>query len=327
MHITITGATGHVGANLIPALLAAGHQVRALYRTESHAAILGNLEIEMVRGDILDPGFLPQAFQGTEAVVHLAAVISIDGDPGGRVRRTNIEGTRQVVQACLAAGVRRLVHFSSIDAVQYSKREPVINEDSPLVGEEAFAYRISKKLGEAEVWKGAEQGLETIILAPTAIVGPRDFFISPSGQMLRDLFTNKLPALVADGYDWVDVRDIAQATLAALMSSKPGERYLLSGTWASTPTLSTLCHQVSGRRTPRLTLPLWMAYLGLPFLRLQQLLTGHLPLYTRESLELLRDSSRNFSHAKAARDLRYQPRPLEETIRDTYEWYLEQGEI
>ncbi len=327
MHITITGATGHVGTNLIPLLTAKGYRIRALYRTPDHADVLEKLDVETRRGDILDEEFLEDAFRGTDAVIHLAAVISIDGDPDGRVRRTNVEGTRKVVQSCLATGVRRLIHFSSIDAIQYSKREAVIDESTPLVGDDAFAYRISKKLGEAEVHKGAEAGLETIILAPTAIMGPRDFFISPSGQMLRDIFTNRLPALVSDGYDWVDVRDVAMATLAALTSSQNGERYILSGNWASIPTLSRLCRQVSGRQTPRLTLPLWMAYLGLPFLRLQQRLTGHPPLYTSETLELLRDSSLNFSHAKAARDLAYRPRPLEETIRDTFDWYVESGAL
>ncbi len=323
MKIAVTGASGHVGANLVPALLAAGHEVRALYRTAAHRRALDGLAVELRRGDLLTPGFAEEALRGVGAVVHLAGLISIDGDPGGRVMRTNVEGTRNVVEACLANGVRRLIHFSSIDAVAFTRDAPVVDEGTPLVDDRAFAYRVSKRRGEEEAWKGAAAGLEVTVLRPSAILGPKDYFVSASGQMLRALFANTLPALVDAGFDWVDVRDVVAAALVALRSECPGESYLITGHYATTPELSRLCRRVSGRPTPRLTLPLGMAYLGLPFLRLQSRLLRTPPLYTHETLRLLRTCNRNCSSAKAERELGYAARPLEETIRDTYAWYRE----
>lgn len=325
MHITVTGATGHIGIHVVAALLAEGYRVRALYRTPAHRAVLDGLEVESRQGDILDPAFLEEAFQGSDAVVHLAGLISIDGDPGGRVMRTNVEGARRVVEACLTAGVGRLVHFSSIDAVQYSKHQTKVDESTGMVGDDGFAYRVSKRRSEEEVWRGAEAGLPVIIFSPTAVIGPGDHYVSASGQMLRDLFRNRLPALVDAGFDWVDVRDIAGVVPAALRSGQINERYLLSGAWSSFAELSRLCRRISGRPTPRLTLPMWTAQLGLPFLYGHSRLTGRRPLYTAESLRILRDSNPHVSHAKAARNLGYAPRPLEQTLRDCYRWYVDQG--
>ncbi len=326
MKIAVTGASGHVGANLAPALLEAGYDVRALYRTPAHRRALDGLAIELRHGDLLTPGFAADALRGVGAVVHLAGLISIDGDPGGRVMRTNVKGTRNVVEACLANGVTRLVHFSSIDAVAFTRDAPVVDEGTPLVDDGAFAYRVSKRRGEEEVWKGAAAGLEVIVLRPSAILGPKDYFVSASGQMLRSLFANTLPALVDAGFNWVDVRDVVAAALAALRSEHPGESYLITGHYATTPELSRLCRRVSGRPTPRLTLPLQLAYLGLPFLRLQSRLLRTPPLYTHETLRLLRTCNRNCSSTKAERELGYTARPLEETIRDTYTWYREVAE-
>ena len=326
MKIAVTGASGHVGANLVPALLEAGYDVRGLYRTPAHRRALDGLDVELRCGDLLDTGFAEEALRGVKAVIHLAGLISIDGDPGGRVMRTNVEGTRNVVEACLANGVRRLVHFSSIDAVAYTADAPVVDEGTPLVDDRAFAYRVSKRRGEEEAEKGAAAGLAVIVLRPSAILGPKDYFVSASGQMLRSLFANTLPALVDAGFNWVDVRDVVAAALAALRSEHPGESYLITGHYATTPELSRLCRRVSGRPTPRLTLPLWMAYLGLPFLRLQSRLLRTPPLYTHETLRLLRTCNRNCSSTKAERELGYTARPLEETIRDTYTWYREVAE-
>ena len=177
------------------------------------------------------------------------------------------------------------------------------------------------------VREGMKKGLSASILRPTAVLGPGDYSVSLTGRMLRAIFRNKLPALLREGYDWVDVRDVAKAVVLCLNHSPNNETYLISGHWASALEISALCRDISGRPTPRLGLPAWMAYMGLPFMVLQSRISGRPPVYTRESLDTLCKSNRNISHDKGRRELGYAPRPLIETLRDTYTWYKEQGYI
>ena len=188
-----------------------------------------------------------------------------------------------------------------------------------------FAYDRSKAAGEREALKGVHHGLEVIVFNPTAVIGPYDYWNAYSGQLLRDLMRGRLPALVRGGFDWADARDLAAATLAALNGGRSGERYILSGHWASARRLAELCAVHSGKNPALPELPIWAALLGLPFLRLYSRLSGRRPLYTYESIMVLKHSNRNCSHEKARRELGYAPRPLEETIRDIYEWYKREG--
>ena len=322
MLIVVTGATGHVGANMVRGLLEQGFSVRAVYHSESKLTALKGLPLETVKADVLDPSSLAHAFAGAHAVVNLAAIISIGGDPKGLVMTTNTQGPRNVVAACLQAGVGKLIHFSSIHAFHYTAKDPVVNESSPPADADprAFAYSRSKAIGEREVLKGLDQGLDVNVFNPTSVIGPHDYFGSLSGDMLRKLFRGALPALIRGGFDWVDARDLVPPVIEVLNHSRPGERYLLSGRWASFRELAGIAHAVSGVKPPLLTLPVWAAMAGLPFLQLHSRLTSRQALYTWESLRIIQDSNLNCSHEKAARELGYQPRALEETVRDIFEW-------
>src|SRR5205085_2170560 len=181
MIVAITGAAGFVGRNLAPALAARGARVRALVQRRVRPALVGadrapEGSVEQVLADVLHPHSLQAAIAGADVVFHLAARISVLGDPGGWVRRVNVEGTRNVVNACLAAGVRRLVHFSSVHALSPHPREDIVDEDRPLYDEErAFPYERSKAMGEREVIEGVARGLDAVIINPTALLGPHDF--------------------------------------------------------------------------------------------------------------------------------------------------------
>ena len=150
MRVTVTGASGHLGANLVRALLAAGHRVTALHRSRCRS--LEGLEVAHVHGDVRDPETVARSVAGAEAVFHLAARVTIDGDPGGETRSVNVGGTVQVTRACLAAGVGRLVHFSSIHALAQEPRDRPLDEKRPLVDEaRALPYDASKAASEAVV--------------------------------------------------------------------------------------------------------------------------------------------------------------------------------
>jgi len=186
MTVVVTGASGHVGANLVRALLDEGRPVRALVHANRQA--LAGLDIEMVEGDIANPESLLKAFDGAEVVYHLAATISLLMDSWPLLERVNVTGTRNVVEACLRSGIRRLVHFSSIHALRQEPLETTVDELRPLVDSPRCPpYDRSKAAGEIEIHRGLERGLDAVIINPTAIIAPYDYRPSRFGQILLDL--------------------------------------------------------------------------------------------------------------------------------------------
>lgn len=319
MKIAITGANGHVGSNLCRTLLEQGHHVRAL--THKHTEAIQDLDLEFVQGDLLDPDSLPALLQEVDCCFHLAAIISIEGGKDGLVWKINAEGTRNLVHCALDLKVPRFIHFSSIHALQQSPVDLPIDESRPLVGETGLAYDVSKAAGERIIMDAVAKGLPAIILRPTAIVGPADPEPSLTGKAILQLFNHQIPALIPGGYDWVDVRDVVDVAIKAITKGKIGEQYMVSGKWASLQDLSALIRRISGKTTPNIVLPLWMAHLGLPFISLYSRFAGVPPLYTKETLQIIADGNRNIKNEKARSEFGYTPRPLEETIADLLTWF------
>ncbi len=322
MKVAVTGATGHVGANVCRQLLERGVAVRALHRART--AAIDGLDIETVEADVLDAESLVRAFRGVDAVIHLAARISIDGDPGGLVSRTNVEGPRNVVRACLAEDVGRLVHMSSFHAFRQDPTR-ALTEEVPAVEAEGYAYDRSKAAGEREVDEGVARGLHAVILNPTGIIGPFDFGPSLAGSGLLDMYRGRMPAIVPGGTDWVDARDVSAAAIAALDRGDAGDRHLLSGGWASLRELALRVAELSGRSPPRRTVPETVLRAGIPAIKLWSRASGTTPLFTRQSLDALTRSSRDIRHDRATARLGFSPRPLAETLADTFDWFRSVG--
>jgi dihydroflavonol-4-reductase len=323
MITVITGANGHIGANLIRALLDRGRAVRALVHANRKA--IESLDIDMVRGNVCDPSSLCDAFKDAEVVYHLAGHISISVDEWSLCESINVTGTRNVVEACLRCGVRRLVHFSSIHAFEQEPLDMLLDESRPLMElRHGLPYDCSKAAGEREVGKGIERGLDAIIINPTAIIGPNDYGPSYLGEALLNFAQGKMPALVAGGFDWVDVRDVVEGAVRAEERAPTGAKYLLSGHWASVSELAAIVEEITAVPAPRLVFPLWLARIGAPFTAAFAQLTGKRPLYTSASIRAL-CSNQNISHDRATRDLGYHPRPLRETVVDTLQWFEENG--
>ena len=323
MKVAITGGSGHVGGNLARALIAEGHEVRALARKDRRA--LDGLDLTVVAGDVLDPASLVRAVEGVEVVYHAAARISLKHDDPVATR-INTEGARNVVEACLAAGVRRLVHFSSIHACSPNPPDQPIDEARPLFDDSPLAYDRSKAAGEGEVRAGIERGLDAVIVVPTAVIGPNDFKPSRMGRLVVDVCKRRLPATVEGGFNWVDVRDVAAGALAAAARGRRGERYLLGGEYLSLHALACQVAACCGVRSPWFCSPSWLAKLGVPFASLYAAMTGKEPLFNAASVDIVRHHGL-VSHEKAARELGYSPRPLRETIADTVAWFRERGAI
>lgn len=325
MTVVVTGATGHIGANLVRALIAKGRPTRSLVHINRRA--IEGLDTEIIQGDIRDQESLCQVFNGADVVYHLAANISLFMDEWPMLESVNVVGTRNVVEACLRCGVRRLVHFSSIHALVQEPLSTPVDESRPLVESRGYPpYDRSKAAGEKEVQRGLKQGLDAVIINPTAIIGPYDYEPSYFGEALLSLAQRRLPALVTGGFDWVDVRDVVEGALRAEEQAPTGAKYLLSGHWVSMCDIAAMVAGITGVSAPGFVCPLWLARIGAPMVTAIGRLTGKRTLYTSVSLRALR-SNQNISHQRATRELGYQPRPFRETLVDTLRWFEEDGQL
>ena len=323
--VVVTGASGHIGGNLVRALLDQGRSVRVLVHRDRRA--IQGLDVDCVEGDVCDAASLLRVFAGAETVYHAAGHISLLRNEWPRLEAVNVFGTRNVVDACLRCGVRRLVHFSSIHALEQRPLDLPVDETRPLINSRGHAgYDRSKAAAEREVRTGIRRGLDAVILNPTAVVGPYDFRPSYLGRTSLALGRGRLPALVTGGFDWVDVRDVVKGAQRAEERAPAGAKYLLSGDWASIADLASLAEQITGVSAPRFTCPLGLALVGGLFSTAWYRLRGERPLYSTFSLETLRSNHR-ISHARATRDLEYHPRPLGDTLVDTYAWFVQTGRL
>ncbi|MBN1950828.1 MAG: NAD-dependent epimerase/dehydratase family protein [Bacteroidales bacterium] len=325
MKIGITGASGHVGANLVRDLLKEGYEIRALEHSD-HTALKG-LTVERVIGDLSDFDSLDTFCKELDVLVHLAARISIRSNSFERLYEVNVEGTKNLVRVAKKAGVKRYIHFSSIHALDHHPLSEPMDELRPLMLDAVMPYERTKAIAEAWVRTQQTQNFDVIILYPSAILGPNDFKGSLVGQFIIRLYNRTLPGLVRGGYDWVDVRDVSAATVQAIKTGKGGDRYILSGTWMSVSDFARLFSDMTGRKTVRRIIPLWLTRVGVPFIFLWAVLRNEHPLYTFKSLKILQHGNRRISCAKAKKELGYHPRPLDETIRDTVEWFKANGDL
>jgi dihydroflavonol-4-reductase len=323
MVIAVSGANGHVGINLCRKLLEHGHTVRTLLHKNDFA--LRSLNTEMFHGDLLNHEDLAHFVDGVEIVFHLAAKISISGNQRDSLGKINVEGTRNLVHFSKKAGVRRFIHFSSIHAVRQYPKNQVLDETRALVGDNAFLYDRSKAEGERIVLQAATEGLDSFVLSPTAIIGPLDYEPSLTGKAFLQLYQHQIPALVPGGYNWVDVRDVVDTAIDSIDKAKKGEKYLLSGNWHSLKEISCLIQEITHQRTTQVEMPFWLARVGLPFITLYSKITGVDPLYTSESLTIIKQSNKMISNLKARQELGFNPRPVQDSIRDIFEWYKEIG--
>ena len=232
-------------------------------------------------------------------------------------------GTKNVLDVIKTSNVKRLIHFSSIHAYVHEPMDQPLDERRPLAINDTIRYNKSKALSHQMVLDDVKDGLDAVIISPTSVMGPNDFKPSLVGQAIIQLYKGKIPALIPGGYDWVDVRDVVQGTIQSFEHGKTGESYLLSGHYASLADLfKKLCLiKDSTKKLP--ILPFWLAEIGVPFLRGWARMTGSKPLYTKESVEILKSSHKNISSEKAKREFAYSSRPFIETLEDTVSWFKE----
>lgn len=325
MKALVTGATGFVGSRVARALLAAGWQVRALVRPSSTQSNLRGLSVETVTGDLTDAASLDRAVAGCQALLHVAADYRLGSSRPQELYRSNVDGTRNILQAAVRAGVQRIVHTSSVATIGLPADGSPGTEDTPVTLEDMIGhYKRSKFLAEQVAIETARNGAPVVIVNPSTPIGPGDVKPTPTGQIVLDAARGRTPAYVDTGLNIVHVDDVAAGHLLALQSGKPGERYILGGEDMSLREILEQVSRLVGRPPPRIRLPhaavLPIAYIAEGFARL----TG---TTTRVTVEAVRMSQKRmyFSSARAARELGYRWRPPAEAFADAVAWLKEEG--
>ncbi|WP_455382062.1 NAD-dependent epimerase/dehydratase family protein [Salinispira pacifica] len=323
--IAVTGATGHLGHVLVRRLVERGDQVRIVTRSTSEMAGFEDLPVERVNADLCDGTALRTAFDGADIVYHSAAKISIGADDHSELHRVNVEGTRCVIDAVRKAHVRRLVDVSSIEAFPLTIGPYPVTEELGVDPEHTvMEYGRTKALGTRFILEETQNGLDAVVACPTAFIGPPDYRLSPMGRLVLDFARGRLPAYVDGGFDFADVRDIADGVILAGEKGRSGEAYLLSGQFVTIPELMELLASLSGRRNPLLCLPTRMVASLMGPVEVYYRLFRRPPRFTRDSLHIL-SYGITVDSSKARKELGYQSRPLETTLSDLLAWYGERG--
>lgn len=316
MVAVVTGASGHVGAALVRALMEQGKQVRALVRTDTRA--IDGLDLDVRRVDVRDVASLEGAFEGASVVYHAAARVSLESVVDPDADAVNLAGTRNVLAACRKRGVGRLVHFSTIHALGRG--------DQALIAADAgLPYERSKANAERDVMEAAAGDVDAVVVSPCAVVGPFDHKPSYMGRVLIMLSRGLLPAVVHGGQSWVDVRDVAAAAIAAGDAGVRGRRYVVAGHWLSMFELTKLASQIAGVSPPRLQIPTRYVRPFAPLAERTFRLLKQEPLLSRASLDALEAEPRTASETHARDDLNHVPRPTASTLEDTYRWFVDRG--
>ena len=323
--ILVTGAAGHIGNVLVRELLSDGRQIRALILPGEDTSSLDGLDIDFAEGNVLDTLSLDQAMEGIDIVFHLAGVISIMPGHNEWMRKVNVGGTTNVLQAAKKAGVTRFVYTSSIHALSRNWKGKIdesvpFDPDNPVGG-----YDRTKAAASLAVLDAVKDGLDAVIVCPTGVIGPHDYRGSEMGDLLTDWLRKKIHFLVKGAYDFVDVRDVACGHILACDRGQKGEVYILSGWQIKVLELKKMVQDALGHRIIAVTVPIWMAKIGAKVMPLYYRLTKKTPKFTDYSLETLQSNS-DVSCGKAKRELGYNPRDLATTIKDTVRWLMQKKE-
>ena len=318
--VLVTGATGHLGNTLVRLLLDLGESVRVMLCPGESTRSLDGLAVDRVLGNVLDVDSVARAVSGIKTVYHLAALISIRGR-NALMQRVNVEGARNVASASLISGVRRFVHASSIHAFGQPDPGGVIDESRPFdPNNPAGDYDRSKAKGSLEVLDVAKRGLSVVIVCPTGIIGPNDFLGSEMGKTIHAWMTPKRHLMIDGSFDFVDVRDVAGGMISAARLGRPGEVYLLSGTRIALEEIRSRVQREMGVSKPSLRVGLAAASILSRFFAPIQRLIGRSSPLTRYAIETIREDV-PVIRTKAETELRYHPRRISESIRNTVAWW------
>jgi dihydroflavonol-4-reductase len=325
--VFITGASGFVGSAVARALAERGYPITALVRTSSPPANLRDLPCRIVEGDARDPESVARAVKDARYVFHVAADYRLWAPDPEEIVRNNVTSTRVVMEAAQAVGVERIVYTSSVATLKPSLDGPVDENAAARPEETVGAYKRSKVAAERLVERMvAEQGLPAIIVNPSTPIGPRDVKPTPTGRVVIEAASGRMPAYVDSGLNVVHVDDVAAGHLAALERGRIGERYILGGQDVTLRDMLGAIGQLTGRKWPLVALPraplFPLAWANEAIARLR----GKEPFLNRDVLRMARYKM-FYSSAKAAAELGYRAQAYTGALADALQWFEASGMI
>ncbi|GAB3826907.1 NAD-dependent epimerase/dehydratase family protein [Pontibacter rugosus] len=309
--VFVTGGSGLIGSFLIPELLRLQYQVRALYRGQI-PAVKGAENVQWLEGDILDPALLREALKGVTHVFHCAGLVSYAPQDEELLKQVNIEGTANVVDACLEAGNIKLCHVSSIAAIGRPKNVEVLDEKAKWdPAEDISAYASSKYFAELEVWRGVAEGLAAVMVNPSVVLGPADW--SRSSTQLFKYVYNERPFYTAGEANFVDVRDVVQTMMQLTFSDITGERYILNSERLGYKAFFEEVARCFGKKAPGVKVPPMVAEVVWRLEHVRSWLTGRRPLITKDTARTAK-KTHLFSSSKITKTLGYTFKPVSESV-------------
>ena len=323
----ITGSSGHVGSNLIRELSKQDYKIRCIDFDGDYRAYEG-FDVEVVKGDITNKDSLHSVFKNVDIVFHTAALINLDRRYEKQIRQVNVEGTRNVCEAAVKAGVKKLIHFSSVDAFyRFPIEEPLLESRNLIDDPNAVPYDLSKADGQKIVLEFCEKDLDASIIHPTSIVGPNDFKPGLPMQEMVNLANGKRKLVPNWGYNFVDVRDLCITAISAVKLGRTGQNYIVGGEYHLYSYIAELMKQQLGRTVLLATIPDFVSYLGLPYEYIKSLITGKPRVLTIDTLHTGKTGNKVVPSTLAREELGHNPRPLEETIYDMVSFFQKRGLI
>ncbi len=323
----ITGGSGHVGANLVRELTKRDFKIKCIDFDGDHRAFEG-YDVELIKGSITDIESIDTAFKNVDVVFHTAAVISLVRKDRDIIRSVNVAGTRNVCELSLRHGVKKLIHFSSVDAFVREPLDEELLEDRPLVTDsDAVPYDLSKADAQRIVYEYCEKGLDASIIHPSGIFGPNDFKPSLFGQEFINIANGKRPYTVNVGYDYVDVRDLCTTAINCIEKGESKQNYIVGGNYIDFVGIAEVISDKLNKKLVKGTLPFFFVYLSLPSSYLQALFFNKPRSATLDSIHTVKVQNKLIPSNLAKEMLDHRPRPVNETINDTVEFFQKRGLI
>lgn len=327
----LTGATGLLGGNIVRELVERGERVRAFVLPKDKAISSMPKGVEMVEGDLLDLDALDRFFgseQTERIVIHAASIVTMDPNPDEKVRAVNVDGTRNIVEKCLQYRVKKLVYISSTGAIPELPRGQKIREIDVFDPEKVIGYYAKTKAMATElvVRAARERDLDASVIFPSGIFGPNDYGFGMITGCLKMAAEGKLPVSIGGTFNSVDARDLADGIIACAEKGRKGEGYIMASRCYTFEELIRSISGAAGIRPPRIVLPLELvkpfAGIGAFYSKMRKQ-PAWFSRYTVYNLERNND----YAAEKAASELGFQCRPLDETVKDTIRWLREEGQL
>ena len=324
--VLVTGASGFVGSAVARIARERGFDVRVVIRKTSSRQNLEGLDAEVVIGDMRDEASMRAAMKGVRYLLHVAADYRIWARDPGEIERANLEGTEATMRAALAEGVERIVYTSSVATLKVSPAGEIVDETKPAQAHQTIgAYKRSKVLAERAVERMvANDGLPAVIVNPSTPIGPRDVKPTPTGRIIVEAATGKIPAFVDTGLNLVHVDDVANGHFLALERGVIGERYILGGENLSLQQMLADIAGLAGRKPPTIKLPRGPLYPLAIGAELYAKFSGKEPFVTVDGLRMSKNKM-YFTSAKAERELGYKARPYGEGLSHALDWFRANG--